>query len=308
MITVVIPLYNKRSSIACALDSVLNQSVLPIEIIVVDDGSTDGSAEIVNGFKHPLIRLIQQLNSGVSAARNKGIEEAKGDWIAFLDADDEWLPEYLETMHSLSQTYPQCQVVASAYMLQDHRGTQKPIILRKIPFQGEHGMLNNYFEVASCSHPPICSISVTVKKTALQEIGGFPVGIKVGEDLITWARLAVNFDISYSTKKLSIFKQDVAHTYDNKPNRTPDQPDYVAGELIRLYNENKTATGLKLYIAHWYKMRGSIFLRLGMTQQAIKETLRSIKLNPVNLKIYFYLLIAFLPLWSRNKIFKKLGI
>ena len=105
-ISVVIPLYNKRTSVIRALNSVLSQTIQPEEIIVVNDGSTDGSEQLVNELNHPLVRLINQPNAGVSAARNRGIKEAKGDWIAFLDADDEWMPEYLETIKSLSEKYP----------------------------------------------------------------------------------------------------------------------------------------------------------------------------------------------------------
>eukprot|EP00825_Cyclidium_porcatum_P034668 TRINITY_DN36438_c0_g1_i1.p2 TRINITY_DN36438_c0_g1~~TRINITY_DN36438_c0_g1_i1.p2 ORF type:complete len:130 (+),score=10.78 TRINITY_DN36438_c0_g1_i1:79-468(+) len=116
---------------------------------VVNDGSNDGSEQEVVQLNHPLIRLIHQANAGVSAARNKGIEAAKGDWIAFLDADDTWKPGFLETMHQLTLTYPECNVVASAYKLQDYLGNHKSITLHKLPFTGEHGRLTNYFDVAA---------------------------------------------------------------------------------------------------------------------------------------------------------------
>ena len=114
-ISVVIPLYNKCETIGRALESVFSQIVQPFEIIVVNDGSTDGSETLVKQINHPLIRIFNQTNSGVSAARNKGIEMAKGEWIAFLDADDEWRSEFLKTMQMLAFTYPQCHVVGSAY-------------------------------------------------------------------------------------------------------------------------------------------------------------------------------------------------
>ena len=90
MISVVIPLYNKEKYIKRAIESVLNQTFQKFEIIVVNDGSTDKSAEIVQNIKDPRIRLINQKNAGVSAARNRGIQEAKYEYIAFLDADDFW--------------------------------------------------------------------------------------------------------------------------------------------------------------------------------------------------------------------------
>lgn len=306
-ISVVIPLYNKRDTVARALESVFAQTVQPFEIIVVNDGSTDGLEQIVEQINYPLVRLIHQSNAGVSAARNKGIDTAKGDWIAFLDADDEWKPEFLETMQMLALTYPECKVVASTYEMQDYQGIRKPIILKEIPFTGEHGILSNYFEVAACSHPPLWTSAVIAKKDALQSMGGFPVGIKAGEDLITWARLAVKFKIGYSMNPLSVFIQDAAHTYNDKPNRLPDPEDRVGKDLIKLLDvlNPEGRKGLSTYISHWYKMRASIYLRLGAFQPALKQCYSSLKYQPSNKIIYIYLLVAFLPLTLRNRIFRK---
>ena len=168
MISVVIPLYNKEQSIASTLQTVQNQTYQDFEIVIVDDGSTDHSVEEVTKVLNPRIRLIHQENAGVSAARNRGIEEAKGEYIAFLDADDEWKPDYLKTQYELTQKYPECSVFACNYEFKDTQGKVTPTIIRKLPFKGKNGILSNYFEVASCSHPPICSISIMVKKNAIQ--------------------------------------------------------------------------------------------------------------------------------------------
>ena len=93
MISIVIPLYNKEQQIGKTLESVFAQSFQDYEVVIVNDGSTDKSVEIVEGMADKRIRLINQKNSGVSAARNKGIQESRGEYIAFLDADDEWKPD-----------------------------------------------------------------------------------------------------------------------------------------------------------------------------------------------------------------------
>src|SRR3954471_13199867 len=95
-VSVVIPLYDKGHCVLTTLSSVASQGRTDFEVIVVDDGSTDGSAELVKTAGLPYLRLIQQKNAGVSAARNRGISAAQGKWIAFLDADDLWSHDHLE--------------------------------------------------------------------------------------------------------------------------------------------------------------------------------------------------------------------
>lgn len=304
-ISVVIPLFNKKRTILNTIQSVLSQSFLPLEILVVNDGSTDGSEILVQNLNHPKVRLIHQENQGVSVARNVGIEQSKATWIAFLDADDIWFPTYLENSRDLLDNYPQATLLAAKYLLEDYQGRRNEMVLRKIPFQGEEGILSNYFEVASSSHPPIWSSSVVIKKEVLQAIGGFPTGIKSGEDLITWARLAVNNSIAYSLKANAVFVQAAAHTYHDKPNRIPEEPDYVGDNLRILLEKFPETPFLSEYIAHWAKMRASIFLRLGLKKNAWKEIKKSLCFDFTNLKVYIYFGFLFLPARSIRKIFQS---
>ena len=304
-ISVVIPLYNKKDSIVDTIKTVLNQTVLPDEIIIVNDGSTDGSDKIVSKLEHPLVRLIYQNNSGVSVARNTGVDKAKHEWVAFLDADDIWNVDYLKEIKALAKKYPNSNVLATAYLMEDYKGNQTPIKLNKISFKGDIGILTNYFEVASCSHPPLWSSAIVIKKEALQEINGFPLGIKSGEDLLTWAKLAIKNEIAYNLKALAVFVQDSAHTYDNKPNRIPEKVDIVGQQLYDLYKKNKDVTCLKEYISSWKKMRASIYLRLGLRSKSIKESLEAIYYNPSNKVVYAYLILTIVPNSVLNKILKK---
>lgn len=293
MISVVIPLYNKEQSIASTLQTVLNQTYQDFEIVIVNDGSTDHSVEEITKVLDPRIRLIHQENAGVSAARNRGIEEAKGEYIAFLDADDEWKSDYLKTQYELTQKYPECSVFACNYEFKDSQGKVTPTIIRKIPFKGEDGILSNYFEVASCSHPPICSITIMVKKNAIQSIGGFPIGVKSGEDLLTWARLAVNGEIAYNKQAHAIFNVE-GYSINEKPKRIPAEQDIVGQELKALLKAHPSK-GLRLYNALWHKMRSSIYLRLKMRKKSIREALISIRYNPLNYKLYIYIVLNLLP-------------
>lgn len=290
MISVIIPLYNKKDSIATALDSVLAQSYQDFEVVVVDDGSADEGAAIVEQYTDSRIRLIRQANAGVSAARNKGIAEAKGEYVAFLDADDEWMPEFLEEIVALQREFPNCRAQATTYV-QCQNGEKKGIILNRLPFTGEHGVLTNYFEVASHSHPPVWTSAVCIERVLLQEIGGFPLGIKSGEDLLTWARIAVRTQWAYSLKACATFNVE-GYGVIERPKRIPADVDVVGQELKRLWKAYPKQRGMKHYIANWHKMRSSIYLRLGMRKKSIKEAITSLRYNPLNYKVYAYIILS----------------
>ena len=290
MISIIIPLYNKESSIATAIDSVLAQTYQDFEVVVVDDGSTDDGAAIVERYTDPRIRLIRQANAGVSAARNKGVAEARGEYVAFLDADDEWMPEFLAEIVALQKEFPDCRAQATSYV-QCQNGEKRGIVLNRLPFKGAHGVLTNYFEVASCSHPPVCSICVCIERALLQEIGGFPLGIKSGEDLLTWARIATRTHWAYSLNAYAIFNME-GYDKNERPKRFPAEVDMVGNELRQLWKAHPHTRGLKHYIAHWHKMRSSIYLRLGMRKKSFNEALKGLRYHPGNWKLYAYAVMA----------------
>lgn len=297
MISVVIPLYNKEKQIAQTLQSVFAQTYQDFEVVIVNDGSTDNSVAEVEKIADSRIRLIHQENTGVSAARNRGVEEATYELIAFLDADDEWKPEYLEAQYRLYQKYQECSVYVCDYEHRSNEGHIKPTIIRKLPFDGIDGVLTNYFEVASCSHPPICSISIMVKKEAIQAIGGFPLGIKSGEDLLTWARLATRYRIAYSRLTLAIYKIDSSHAVDQAPSRRHDENDPVGKQLISIYKDlnGDVKKDFQKYISLWFKMRASVYLRTYDIKNTWKYGLKSIHYNNKNIKVYTMLLLVVLP-------------
>src|ERR1044072_4490876 len=122
MFSVVIPVWNKRDTIAAAVASVLAQSCGDFELIVVDDGSTDGSMAGWRAFDDPRLRTVAQANAGPGPARNRGIEEAGHDWIAFLDADDLWLPDHLAELARIRGACPEAGLIGTAYALREHQG------------------------------------------------------------------------------------------------------------------------------------------------------------------------------------------
>lgn len=302
MISIVIPLYNKATSIRQTLESVFAQTFADYEIVIVDDGSTDGSAEIVRSIDDARIRLISQENGGVSAARNRGIAEANGEYVAFLDADDEWMSDYLATQADLVRRYQDCDVFGVGYQLCDGSGQITPTIIRGLRFDGEDGILDNYFEVAAISSAPVCSITVMVRKSSIDAVGGFPVGIKSGEDLLTWARLACRGKIAFSKKVCAIYNLGEGYDFANQPPRRQDAGDPVGRELKKLYEEYPSAD-LKHYIGHWHKMRASVAIRYFERCECFAEACKSIRYFP-NKKILPFFIMPIVPKVVLKKLFR----
>lgn len=147
MISVIIPLYNCKKYITRAIESVLKQTYLPKEIIVVNDGSTDNGEKIVEEMHHPLIKVINQKNGGVSSARNTGINEARGQFIAFLDADDEWLPNHLEIITNLIELYPKCGLFATSYYIKPiNQEAFMPSIADS--YLADKGIINDFYKIS----------------------------------------------------------------------------------------------------------------------------------------------------------------
>lgn len=209
--SVVIPLYNKEPHIERALRSVLAQTVQGFEIIVVDDGSTDCGSEVVKSFKDSRIKLIQQENKGVSAARNRGIKEAKGDLIAFLDADDEWKSEFLEIILRLRRKYPEAGLYVTSYDILSPDGKMQKPNFRGVPPAPWEGLFPKYFIAATLGAQPFNSSSASVPKHIFSELNGFAVGNNMGEDLDMWCRIALKYPIAFSTNIGAIYCQNAVN-------------------------------------------------------------------------------------------------
>lgn len=198
-ISVVIPLYNKRPYIRRAVDSVLAQSFRNFELIVVDDGSTDGSHEMLADIADPRLRLIRQDNAGEGAARNCGIEEASANWIAFLDADDMWFPGHIDELAALISFYPGSGLVATG-----NCEVADGAALGSIPRQPSNIRQIDYFIEAARRIGIINSSCAAVSRTAIRKCGGFG-RFRAGADLEFWARVALNYPVVLSDRITSIY-------------------------------------------------------------------------------------------------------
>jgi glycosyltransferase involved in cell wall biosynthesis len=231
-ISIVIPLYNRADYIERALQSVQHQTYSRYEIIVVDDGSTDNGASLVEAWNDPRLRLIRQANAGVSVARNRGVEEARYAWIAFLDADDKWEPELLET---LSRAVAQHPSVIAAFANYRHSQTGKPF-LESCP---EPIALSDYFAFCNRNRGSgMWTSACLIRKSALQEAGGFPPGVKHGQDIDTWGRLALTGTLLYVPKVLATYHVGNPESSMQRIKRAPTFP-HFARTVRRLQQEGK---------------------------------------------------------------------
>lgn len=202
MISVVIPLYNKEQIIEKSLRSVLSQDYDDFEVVIVNDGSTDRSAEIVKGIDDPRIRLIEQENGGPSKARNTGVKNANGEWVVFLDADDEFLPGALSHYNSLIQNYVVNDFFACSFWV--YNGKK-----RTLCFEYKDGVLDNPFK-ASFKGNFLPRTGAFICKRDLLVSNPFNESIRRFEDLEMLYRVYHHAKIYLSSKPIMVVNQEFA--------------------------------------------------------------------------------------------------
>ena len=288
-VSVVIPLFNKEGSVEQCINSVLNQSFQDFEIIVINDGSTDNSLEIVKSIIDSRINIFSQPNAGVSAARNYGIEKSSCDLIAFLDADDIWMPFFLDTVLSLFRDFPDAKWAATGYQLQQAGKGQHKNIINGLPISFSRGLIDHYFRICANSDPLVHSSSVCIHRKAIEKITGFPIGIYSGEDLLTWAKLAISFPLAYDIKPASSF-------YVSGINRKPDLNLAVAQELKYILKANPKTKGLKEYLGLWFRMQAIAALKNDDSIIARRMSVQSLYYHPIGFKNLYIAAITYLPI------------
>ncbi|MDR0606078.1 MAG: glycosyltransferase family 2 protein [Bacteroidales bacterium] len=199
MISVVIPLYNKAHTIERTLGSVLTQTFKEFEVIIVNDGSTDNGVEVIKNFTNDYrVRIINQENQGVSVTRNRGVAEAKYEYIAFLDGDDEWISGYLQSVINVITKFPTAGMICTAGFVY---GGDK-MCSRIAKKYNNKVTLINFFENP---HVFVHTSATVVKKTAFYKTQGFPAGMKNNEDYACFFSIAMISDVVYNGCPLSIY-------------------------------------------------------------------------------------------------------
>jgi len=200
IVSVVIPTYQYAGFVGEAIDSVLAQTYTDYELILVDDGSTDGTREVVAAAYGNQIKYIYQDNRGLAAARNTGIRASKGEYLSFIDADDVWLPNKLELEVEFLDTHPSVSMVCSNYTYFGSRGRQKKTGFEGVPLAFGYGQKEIFF------HNPISASAVLIKKLCFEKVGDFDESMIQCEDLDMWLRIAAHFEIDYINTPLSKYR------------------------------------------------------------------------------------------------------
>lgn len=209
MFSIIIPVYNKAPYVAKAIQSVLDQTYQEFELIVVDDGSTDNSLEVIKSLSLSTFnfQLSTQVNSGVSTARNNGVAQAKYDYICFLDADDWWAPDFLKEMKNLIEKYPDAGIYGTSYFKVKDKKNIKANIGVETNFTD--GVINYCQVYAKTLWMPLTSISVAIPKNVFEKEKGFKPQLKLGEDFDLWIRIAMEYSVAFLNKPLAYYNQDV---------------------------------------------------------------------------------------------------
>lgn len=286
LFSVVVPLYNKVQYIERTIESVLRQTYQNYELIVVDDGSTDGSFDIANRLldnDDERKILISQANAGVSMARNKGAELANGDYICFLDSDDWWEPTFLEEMDRLIDACPGAGMYGTGfYLIKNGKKRVAPIGVDNDFVMG----YINYCQVyARTLCMPISSSSVAMPRTVFNSSGKFRSGITLGEDFDLWIRVAIKYQVALVNKPLANYFQDVP--IKNRATRKLRNPkSHMLWNLDYLRDEEGSNTDLKVLMD---RLRASGLQRFYLSHRYHKESLKQlakIDWNNVSPKMY----------------------
>jgi glycosyltransferase involved in cell wall biosynthesis len=251
-VSVIIPLYNKRPYIRRALDSVLRQTYRDFEVVVVDDGSIDAGPELVQTYCDTRLRMVRQTNVGPGSARNRGLAESMAPYVAFLDADDEWMSGYLERTVQVLNEHPQCGAVATAYFL----GTEKTDV---VPAFRRLGITNGLWNVERCRGRrelaravyALNASTTTARRSVIQKYGGFYEKDRCvyGEDYYLWVQVVFGHDIYRLMEPLVWYHIEASVLGTGPKSERPLEPVFTDPDPIRCHCPESRRALLERWLA-----------------------------------------------------------
>jgi glycosyltransferase involved in cell wall biosynthesis len=287
-----------------SIQSVLNQTVQDFEIIVIDGGSKDEGPNLVKSFKDQRIQLIQQKGRGVANARNEGIKISQTEFIAFLDADDEWMPDFLQTIVKLHNKHPYAGIFATKFYIKTKNRVTTTYENMMLPKGQWEGIITKYFLVAAISEP-LTTSAIALPKHIFYEFGGFPEGINYGEDMLLWGKIALKYDIAYSNHIGAIYHLEAENRLSEIPSYRYDPypfVKYAQKELLKNRIIDQKIEEIQEYIASKEINRAYFYYTAGKLKiaQSIAESIKTRFLISKKIKLTI-LLRTPLPLFIFGK-------
>ena len=251
-LSIVVPLYNKEGEISRCIRSVLAQTFVNFELIVVDDGSTDSSAGLVEAIQDERIRLLSQANEGLSGTRNNGVTAARAPVVVFLDADDEWLPDHLQNIWQLVQWHPEAGIFFSAFWIDRGQDWRRRVRLGSSHLQRSSALVSDYFALPD-GH--ILPSATAVRKAAMLQVGGYRR--MFGEDIDLNMRMAASFPMAYSPRATAIWHVDAANRMclDQDESKAPYLPGSLSASLKQISEADAVSAATKQHATQYLQRR-----------------------------------------------------
>jgi len=248
-VSVIIPLYNKGKYIARALDSVFAQTYQDFELIVVDDGSTDEGPDIVRKYDDARLRLFQQVNAGPGSARNKGMKESTVPYVAFLDADDEWLPKFLEIALQNLQKHENSALYAVGYVYPSGEVARPDVVEGeyRLPREIDPVAMKRVLDFVHSAGNVVC------RKEVVLQLGGFYENkCRYGEDGYLWLQVLLNFEIYRDPTPLMVYHTEASEIgICGRKGVTPPRPILTDPDPIRCSCPAEYRGLLERYLAYY---------------------------------------------------------
>ncbi|ARN77628.1 hypothetical protein BST97_06265 [Nonlabens spongiae] len=272
--SVAIAVYNKEKYIVETMESVLAQDFDDFEVVVVDDGSTDRSMELIKNMKNDRIRIFTQENQGASAARNHAIAKCSGKYIALIDADDLWTQHHLSDIKELIQTFPEAQLFATHYevMYTPHYKVEANY---SVEISKRTVMIDDYF-AGSMQRSLITSSSVAFTREAFEKAGKFAPDIKSGEDTDLWIRLTLEYPLAFHLRNSTTYRSFAEN------NLTSQLLVEESSKLLNKYKEQEQSNPSLQKFMNMNRFAVAIYAKLGSNDKIFRLILPEISKEDLN--------------------------
>lgn len=292
LVSVIIPTYNREHLLIKSINNALEQTYENIEIVIIDDGSTDGTKAFMEAFHHPKVNYFYKTNGGPSTARNEGIRRALGSYIAFLDSDDLWESTKLESQIKFLELNPSIGMVTTNYRFIDVSGNTVKEPGMAFGYTTKNGFIH---DIINISFPIATTSTFTVRKSVLEQVGAFDEQLGISEDLDLWVRIGLKFEVGYIDEVLVSVRLHDDHLMRQTPRyQVWRQSVYVLESHRKSILERVPKADI--FFAKFYELAGDIALLGGFRSKAFGFYFNALIRNPYSLKKYKNMIKCLMPM------------